>query len=184
VPNPDLTAWKKHLRRHLRVVRVENSLAASIRIVERLSPLISSHPEWRCIALFAALPSEPNLQELHARFPDRLFAYPRVISDEMVFHAVHQPDQELITARWGLREPIDTLPLVPAQEIDLMLCPGMAFTNDGKRLGKGGGFYDRYLSHLSTHRPYRIGVTFAAYLIDDMPQEPHDSTMHAVVCDA
>lgn len=184
MPNPDLTAWKKKLRRHLRSVTVENPITASQRIVERLSTIIAAHPEWRCIALFAALPSEPDLQALHSRFQDRKWIYPRVIGDEMMFHEVHQPDKQLVVARWSLREPIESLPLVLPQEIDLILCPGMAFTNDGKRLGKGGGFYDRFLSQCKNDRPYRIGVTFAEHLVDDIPLEPHDATMHAVVCDA
>jgi 5-formyltetrahydrofolate cyclo-ligase len=58
----------------------------------------------------------------------------------------------------------------------------MAFTRDGRRLGKGGGYYDRFLANLQP-RPYCIGVTFAALLLEQIPMEEHDIKMDQVVSD-
>jgi 5-formyltetrahydrofolate cyclo-ligase len=58
--------------------------------------------------------------------------------------------------------------------------PGLAFTRKGLRLGRGGGYYDRYLAALPP-TTLKIGVCFALQLVDAMPTEPHDQRMNAVV---
>ena len=158
-------------------------VAASQSIVEKLATMLRQHPEWQSIALYAALPREPDLFQLPLLFPERAFFYPRVQGNSMTFHRIIDSEKKLIAGPWGLREPAASLPEIDAKSIDLILCPGMAFTHDGKRLGKGGGYYDRYLSHGDETRPYRIGVTFRAFLLEDIPHDTHDIRMHEVVCD-
>ena len=63
-------------------------------------------------------------------------------------------------------------PIDPAA-IDIVIVPGLAFTRDGRRLGQGGGFYDRFLAQLPADCT-TIGVGFAEQLLDDLPVEPHD----------
>lgn len=68
----------------------------------------------------------------------------------------------------------------PAGEIDLVVCPGVAFTADGRRLGRGRGYYDRYLGD-PVFRGFRVGVCYAHQLVDDLPVEPHDVRMDRVI---
>ena len=68
-------------------------------------------------------------------------------------------------------------------EIDAAVVPGVAFDREGRRLGRGGGFYDRLLVRLSERCP-PIGFAFAAQLVDRVPEEPHDLRVAAVVTDA
>jgi len=63
--------------------------------------------------------------------------------------------------------------------LDLVVVPGVAFTRDGARLGRGRGYYDRYLSRPGL-RAFCVGVCFAHQLVDTLPVEPHDRTMDAV----
>lgn len=63
--------------------------------------------------------------------------------------------------------------------LDLVVVPGVAFTREGARLGRGRGYYDRYLSRPGL-RAFCIGVCFAHQLVDTLPVEPHDRTMDAV----
>lgn len=67
--------------------------------------------------------------------------------------------------------------------IDVVIVPGTAFTVDGHRLGQGGGWYDRFLP---TVRPdcFTIGVGFAPQIVAELPLEPHDVRLHAIVTDA
>ena len=60
--------------------------------------------------------------------------------------------------------------------------PGLAFTADGRRLGQGGGHFDRFLPRL---RPdcLRIGVAFREQLVDDLPTSPHDIAVDVVITD-
>ena len=57
--------------------------------------------------------------------------------------------------------------------LDVVVVPGLAFTPDGRRLGQGGGHYDRFLPRL---RPdcVTIGACFAEQVVADLPTEPHD----------
>jgi 5-formyltetrahydrofolate cyclo-ligase len=76
---------------------------------------------------------------------------------------------------FGIYEPSQTAPLVVP---DLLVVPGLAFTKDGKRLGRGKGHYDRYLSQ---HPIFTISLAFSWALLDDLPTEHHDVKIHRVI---
>jgi len=100
----------------------------------------------------------------------------------MAFFEVESPD-ELLPSPWHprIREPIfNPARLVPPAEIDLILIPGLAFTRDGQRLGRGGGHYDRYLASLPA-RAMKLGVCFQCQLVESLPVEAHDQRLHAIV---
>lgn len=86
----------------------------------------------------------------------------------------------LVMDRYGLRSPAPpVVPLDPAS-LDVVLVPGIAFTRDGKRLGRGGGYYDRFLATLPP-TVYLIGICHAHQLRDDLPVEAHDVRVHEMV---
>ncbi len=68
-------------------------------------------------------------------------------------------------------------------ELDVVVVPGLAFTPDGRRLGQGGGHYDRFLSRLGP-TCITIGACFAEQLVTDLPTEPHDRRVDHVATDA
>ena len=150
--------------------------AAIFSAVERL-------PEFRAartVAVFAALPDEPATDEVLARWAStRRVVLPRVEGDAMRFYAC-RPDA-LVFGAFGILEPQGERPC-PAGEIDLVVCPGVAFTADGRRLGRGRGYYDRYLGD-PAFRGFRVGVCYAHQLVDDLPVEPHDVFMDYVITD-
>ena len=148
--------------------------AAIFSAVERL-------PEFRAartVAVFAALPDEPATDEVLARWAStRRVVLPRVEGDAMRFYAC-RPDA-LVFGAFGILAPQGERPC-PAGEIDLVVCPGVAFTADGRRLGRGRGYYDRYLGD-PAFRGFRVGVCYAHQLVDDLPVEPHDVRMDRVI---
>lgn len=73
-------------------------------------------------------------------------------------------------------------PPAAAFEADVVIVPGTAFTADGRRLGQGGGWYDRFLPGLAPGA-LTVGVGFAPQLVDDLPTEDHDVRLGAVVTD-
>ncbi|MSR29403.1 MAG: 5-formyltetrahydrofolate cyclo-ligase [Phycisphaerales bacterium] len=81
----------------------------------------------------------------------------------------------------GVRSPEDG-PRVPDASIDLVVVPGVAFDLAGKRLGRGGGFYDRFLSHLPTSTA-TIGVCFDWQIVDSIPADHRDMSVQAVITD-
>ena len=66
------------------------------------------------------------------------------------------------------------------EEVEVWVCPGLAFTRDGKRLGFGGGWYDRFLAAASPDA-LKLGVAYPWQLVDDLPQEPTDVKMDRIV---
>lgn len=67
---------------------------------------------------------------------------------------------------------------IPAGEIDFAIVPGVAFDRNLHRLGRGGGYYDRLLPRM--HCP-AVGAAFAWQILDEVPSEPWDRTVDAVV---
>ena len=155
---------------------------------------IITHPAWagtRVLSLYSALPGEPDLAALwEAKAGERRpegtppprFCYPRIEAGGMSFFEV-QSLGDLIPARWHprIREPLFApARLIQPEEIDLILIPGLAFTPDGQRLGRGGGFYDRYLARLPA-RATKLGVCFQCQVVESLPSEAHDQRMDAIV---
>ena len=82
----------------------------------------------------------------------------------------------------GIREPADADIVLPA-EVSVWIVPGLAFTRDGKRLGYGGGWYDRLLASAPKDAA-KIGVAYSVQVVDGFPSEPHDVPLSAVVDDS
>ncbi|MDA3935994.1 MAG: 5-formyltetrahydrofolate cyclo-ligase [Actinomycetota bacterium] len=135
----------------------------------------------RTALVYGATPEEIDptaaIRELRAR--GVRIAYPRIDGPgTLTLHEV-QHESELEVGFLGVREPAPDAPLVPPHEIDLVIAPGVAFDAHGRRLGYGGGFYDRLLSGMP--HTYTIGVCFDGQIVDEVPTEPHDAIMDAVV---
>lgn len=90
-------------------------------------------------------------------------------------------DADLRRGPMNILEPAEADIVKPA-EVEVWIVPGLAFTKDGKRLGYGGGWYDRLLASTSKWA-HKIGVAHGFQIVDDLPNEPHDIKMDAVVTD-
>jgi 5-formyltetrahydrofolate cyclo-ligase len=92
--------------------------------------------------------------------------------------------KEVTTGAYGIREPLwREERVIPVEEIDLVLLPGVAFDRHGGRLGYGGGYYDRFLPRL---RPdaVKIGLAYDLQVVGRVPLEPHDVRLDAVVTES
>lgn len=101
---------------------------------------------------------------------------------EMWPAAVTNLASDVEVTRHGIREP-RTNSVVLVEELDVVLVPGLAFDREGGRLGRGAGFYDRFLSSPGL-RATRIGVGFEWQMVDRVPCEGHDVMMEVVVTEA
>ena len=95
---------------------------------------------------------------------------------------VEELDSELKTGPYGVRHPKDEhLRPVALERLDLVIVPGLAFDEAGNRLGRGMGYYDRFLSQLPKHVP-TIGLAFDFQIIPDFPPlESHDFSVSKVL---
>jgi 5-formyltetrahydrofolate cyclo-ligase len=85
---------------------------------------------------------------------------------------------ELVRDAAGLLTPPLDRAAVAVGPADVVIVPGVGFTRAGARLGRGGGHYDRLLSHCAATS---IGVAFDIQLVDELPTEPHDRPVDLVV---
>lgn len=132
----------------------------------------------RTVALFAALPDEPPTAAMLAAWSAyKRIVLPRVEGQTMQFYD-YRPNRTA-TGAFGIEEP-EPQRLCPPEAIDLIVCPGVAFAADGTRLGRGKGYYDRYLSQPGM-RAVRIGICYRHQLVDTLPSEPHDIRMQRIV---
>src|SRR5712692_9313686 len=89
-------------------------------------------------------------------------------------------ETELEPGRLGVREPANSSELIPVDQIDVFVVPGLGFSRDGKRLGRGGGYYDATLK-AGTDRSRRVGLAFQEQVLEDLPVTTEDVPMDLVV---
>ena len=86
--------------------------------------------------------------------------------------------QDLSPGRYGIREPREKCEVVALKRLDLILVPGVAFDLQGRRLGRGKGYYDRLLA---AARGQTCGVAFDQQIVHQVPVEPHDSDVNWIL---
>ena len=86
---------------------------------------------------------------------------------------------ELTVDRFGIRVPRNRQAVDP-KDLNVVVVPALAFDPLGNRLGRGAGFYDRFLKSLSEHT-IRAGVCFSRQVLDCVPIDPHDAPMNLVI---
>ena len=113
-------------------------------------------------------------------------ALPRVNrhTNQLDLYWVDDLENQLAAGLWGIREPIVERceRLNRLNEVEFVLLPGVAFTRDGARLGYGGGFYDKMLTHM-THRPALAAAAFALQIVEQIPQEATDVKVEWIITD-
>ena len=141
-------------------------------IAKLLTPLIQRR-KGLIVGSFAGTKLEPQLFPLHSLLPEASFCYP--LSGEegnMDFYLVSHPS-ELKEGRFSIPEPNPQIhQRIHPSEMDIILCPAWAYSKTFHRLGKGGGYYDRYLA--KTPKLLAYGVHFENLFWDSLPLEGHD----------
>ena len=186
-PNTDtatsaLVAERHELRRHYRHLRT--TLPDHIRQAAEQSicqTLLTLESVTGRVAAYVASNGEPNLTHWMKHTSSRIFL-PRVEGESMSFHAWH-PETPLHPNRWGIGEPNAESPQAIAKDLQVVLLPLVAFDHQGHRLGMGGGYYDRFLAAKETH-PKRIGVAFDCQAHQNLPAQPWDIPLEAVVTES
>lgn len=114
---------------------------------------------------------------------------PRIAGGDLSFHRVTRFDRGLSTHAFGMREPAADLPVFDpgsARGPIVVVTPGLAFDRALNRLGRGRGYYDRFLRQLRRLSPVpvcAIAVAFSEQLVPEVPHGPDDERVDAVVTD-
>jgi 5-formyltetrahydrofolate cyclo-ligase len=164
---------KQSLRREAREVLAAlprlRDRSAGMAVLGHLAMWIDWH-RAKTVAAYCSLPTEPHVL---TPWPEgKTVLLPRIEGEAMDLRVVRGPD-ELVEGKFGIPGPRADAPRAePAA--DFILVPGLAFDPTGARLGRGGGFYDRFLAGF---RGVKVGVCFAELVVDGIPEEPHDIRM-------
>lgn len=155
--------------------------ASGERVVERFLEL----PEVRrakTVMLFShfgsEVPTASAIQRLHER--GVVVALPRIEDADLV-PVTYTPGDPTTTTSFGAQEPVDGTPLDPAS-IDVVAVPGVAFDREGRRIGYGGGYYDRFLRDLPA---FTVALAFELQVaVEALPAGRFDLPVHAIVTEA
>lgn len=168
------TELRRNVRAKLKELPPTTAAVGSARLVAQVTEL----PEWRnsnSVFLFVPLSGEPALEVLLelALAGGKRVAVPAYdpATETYLAREVRMSETDLVPGRFGVREPHEGCPPLPVGALDFAVVPGVAFTSDGKRLGRGRGFYDRLLA---SFRGVSCGVGFDEQIVPEMPVEPHD----------
>ena len=146
--------------------------------------LLLQGPQYQhstCILAYAALPGEFSVDQLIQQALEagkKIFlpkSYPKDCS--MEFHRLenHLPySQQIVCGSYGIREPLSSLEKYQESDKTLVLVPGLAFTRTGLRLGRGKGFYDRFLAQLNPEHCIFMGVCHHWQIVEQLPTEETD----------
>ena len=119
---------------------------------------------------------------------------PVVQDRDLVFRAVEFPDGPFERGPFGIREPGPDRRRWSSLTIpgpSLVVVPGLAFTSDGGRLGRGGGFYDRFISGIrlesraaGEHPPLFVGYGYDIQVLEDLPLQDHDEILDGIITES
>lgn len=107
---------------------------------------------------------------------EKNFYLPVVVKDDIVFRKYVQ-DTTLKQSSYGIMEPLGDN-FTDYKKVDLIIVPGVAFDRKMGRLGRGRGYYDRFLSLVSAPK---MGICFEFQLLDAIPVDTNDIKMDYIV---
>lgn len=137
------------------------------------------------IAAFLPIRSEVDLQPLMHRLSERgaHLCLPVVLDRQTICFRQWQPGTDLVSTGFGTRGPGPDAAVV---DPDILLVPMSAFDNRGNRIGYGAGHYDRAIARLHEKgcNPTLIGIAFDCQEVANVPHEPHDVALHAILTES
>ena len=110
-------------------------------------------------------------------------ALPRYIPEENTYCAalVTETFASLSPGAFGIREPSASAAIMPLNQLDFVLVPGVAFDASGRRLGRGKGFYDRLLANVNSADCIKCGIAADEQIVTGIPAEAHDIPMNLII---
>jgi len=148
----------------------------------RINALVSNLkevvPAGVVVGAFKPLADELALEEYFDSLGE-FCAYPRLLAREMQF-CLPQTPQDFEVGQYKIRQPvIGRSRALATLDLRAIIVPALAFDRRGFRLGRGQGYYDRFLQH---YNGLKIGVALSAQISnDDLPRDEHDVAMDIVI---
>ncbi|MBI3829509.1 MAG: 5-formyltetrahydrofolate cyclo-ligase [Planctomycetes bacterium] len=163
--------------------RMERSASAQARLIET--------PEFkkaRTVMVYHSDPSEVSSHDivLACLADGKRVSLPRTTrgTRTMQIREILDVRRDLETSRFGtFKEPLGILPTVAHEQIDLVVVPGRVFDEQGRRLGRGAGYYDRFFAKEGV-RAVAAALAFDCQIVAEVPVEAHDYPMDIIVTES
>lgn len=166
----------RYKMKSLRVIMPENErLRAAEEVFERLEKTAAFLMSER-IMMYHSLPDELSTHAFLRKWNGKKrFYLPRVNGVDL--EVLPYEESRLELGSFHIEEPTGKDVTDPS-EIEMVVVPAVAFDRKGKRLGRGKGFYDRFLQ---STKATKVGVGYEFQLVEELPAEPHDVAMDIVI---
>lgn len=170
---------KKELRAHIKSLK---KLHTKEQLQEQSGIILAKleqHPAFRkaaVVMIYSALPDEVQTQSFIEKWRDeKRIILPTVVGDDII------PVELTSTTGFAVGDFNILEPQNKPYEgsFDLIVVPGVAFDRNGNRIGRGRGYYDRFLCQHPNVK--RIGICFDFQLVDEVPTEPNDISMDEII---
>lgn len=150
-------------------------------ICEKIIEVIENEG-YEHVLTYSPLAGEVDVSKVFDELSDRVnFYFPRVNGEEMEFYRV-DIEEELEKGSFNVMEPkIECPQIVYKDKKYLMLVPGLAFDEEGYRLGYGKGYYDKYLCKNLDKNITTAGICYMECLTRCLPRDSHDMDMDMII---
>lgn len=179
--DPARAALRTELRARRRALPAGQRIAAAEALSARLLALPFA-PTTGHVAGYWANDGEIALHVWQLRLPPGVrYCLPVLGVDRRLRFAPWRPGEALVANRYGIPEPADTAEALPAEAMALIVLPLVGFDAAGRRLGMGGGWYDRSLAfrRSAAAPPWLVGAGFAVQQAEAMPAAAWDVPLDA-----
>ncbi len=170
---------KKELRAHIKMLKKAHTKEQLMEQSKKILAKLEQHPDFikaERVMLYSALPDEVQTQAFLEKWHlKKTIILPTVVGDDII-PVEFGKDTAFAVGDFNILEPQNE-PYTGG--FDLIVVPGVAFDPKGNRLGRGKGYYDRFLCQYLDVK--RIGICFNFQLVEEVPSEPFDIRMDEVI---
>jgi len=188
-----MQAVKKALRKEIKVKlramsNVEKTRQSSA-VAERLFAN-EKYKQSKRISVYLNMKNEVHTVEIlqHALTSGKSVFIPKYVGSnmEMVKLADMRDYESLPETSWFIKQPLDEdntrEEAIASGGLDLIIVPGVGFTESGGRMGHGKGYYDTYISKImAVKKPYLLGLAFNVQIFESIPLSDHDKQLDEVL---
>ena len=180
LPSQKLLAEKKKMRELLaqkrRLLTKENIAEQSASLLTHLEQL-PAFQDAKTVLVYYPMHNEVDVLPLIKRYKkDKTFLFP-VVRRKSMTACPYEGNAKMHRGKFNIPEP--TTPPYTGH-IDMVLVPGVAFDKSGNRLGRGGGYYDRFIACLGRNTTL-VGVGYDFQLVDKVPASRRDKKMQYII---
>lgn len=177
----DITEEKKELRRRMKQLAGDITPAGKAQQAAEVFTRVEAMEEFRrarTVGLYWSLPDELPTHDVAVRWAEagKHVCLPVVVCGELEFRRF-TPGCEMVEGSLCVCEPVSGEVIAP-EDMDLIIVPGVAFDWEGFRLGRGKGYYDKFLGRTAA---YSVGVCMRHQLVENVPRELHDRPVDRII---